>query len=180
MSDVTRHDTDRETFQVNSAKFMVKDQSLEEKMGAYIALNTYLSELVTSKRAAPGEDILSDLARQDDLTAEELTGIAFLLLLAGHETTANMLALGTFALLEHPAVREALVVALGEGEEKRLAAYVTPETCPASELRQRLADRLPSYMVPSAFVLLPELPLTSHGKVDRSRLPLAQPIRPAE
>ncbi|MFJ9472737.1 cytochrome P450 [Streptomyces caniferus] len=93
---------DRETFQVNSAKFMVKDQTLEEKMAAYNALNTYLSELVTRKRAAPGDDILSDLARQDDLTIEELTGAAFLLLLAGHETTANMLALGTFALLEHP------------------------------------------------------------------------------
>ncbi len=93
---------DRGTFQVNSAKFMEKDVTLEEKMAAYGALNTYLSELVTRKRAEPGEDILSDLARQDDLTVEELTGIAFLLLLAGHETTANMLGLGTFALLEHP------------------------------------------------------------------------------
>jgi len=93
---------DRETFQVNSAKFLVKDQPLDEKMAALGALTTYLSELVTSKRAAPDEDILSDLARHDDLTIEELTGIAFLLLLAGHETTANMLALGTFALLEHP------------------------------------------------------------------------------
>ncbi|MFG2533238.1 cytochrome P450 [Streptomyces sp. NPDC048516] len=93
---------DRETFQVNSAKFLVKDQSLEEKMAAYHALTTYLSELVTRKRATPGDDILSDLARHDDLTIEELTGVAFLLLFAGHETTANMLALGTFALLEHP------------------------------------------------------------------------------
>ncbi|MGY5123568.1 cytochrome P450 [Streptomyces nigrescens] len=93
---------DRENFQVNSAKFLEKDVSLDEKMAAYHAMTTYLAELVTRKRAAPGEDILSDLARQDDLTIEELTGIAFLLLLAGHETTANMLALGTFALLEHP------------------------------------------------------------------------------
>ncbi|MGA5560775.1 cytochrome P450 [Streptomyces platensis] len=93
---------DRETFQVNSAKFLLKDQQLDEKMAAYGAMTTYLAELVTRKRATPGEDILSDLARHDDLTVEELTGIAFLLLLAGHETTANMLALGTFALLEHP------------------------------------------------------------------------------
>jgi len=93
---------DRETFQVNSAKFLVKDQALEEKMAAYGALTSYLGELVVRKRAEPGEDILSDLARHDDLTIEELTGIAFLLLLAGHETTANMLGLGTFALLEHP------------------------------------------------------------------------------
>ncbi|WP_328548395.1 cytochrome P450 [Streptomyces platensis] len=93
---------DRENFQVNSAKFLVKDQQLDEKMAAYGAMTTYLAELVMRKRAEPGEDILSDLARHDDLTIEELTGIAFLLLLAGHETTANMLALGTFALLEHP------------------------------------------------------------------------------
>ncbi len=93
---------DRDTFQVNSATFLVKDQALEEKMAAYGALTSYLAELVVRKRAEPGEDILSDLARHDDLTFEELTGIAFLLLLAGHETTANMLGLGTFALLEHP------------------------------------------------------------------------------
>ncbi|WP_050785207.1 cytochrome P450 [Rhodococcus opacus] len=93
---------DRDTFQVNTAKFLVKDQALDEKMAAYGALTTYLAELVALKRVTPGEDILSDLARDDDLTIEELIGIAFLLLLAGHETTANMLALGAFALLEHP------------------------------------------------------------------------------
>ncbi|WP_290054595.1 cytochrome P450 [Amycolatopsis solani] len=93
---------ERESFQANSAQFMVRDQPLETKMGAYVALNTYLTELVTNKRAEPGDDILSDLARHEDLTVEELTGAAFLLLLAGHETTANMLSLGTFALLEHP------------------------------------------------------------------------------
>ncbi|MFI0778787.1 cytochrome P450 [Streptomyces sp. NPDC021212] len=93
---------DRDTFQVNSAKIMVKDQTLEKKMAAFGAMTAYLSELVTRKRAEPGEDLLSDLARDDDLSIEELTGAAFLLLLAGHETTANMLGLGTFALLEHP------------------------------------------------------------------------------
>ncbi|MBU3060975.1 cytochrome P450 [Nocardia sp. NEAU-G5] len=93
---------DRVTFQSNSAKFLVRDQEIEEKMAAYGALTTYLAELVMSKRAEPGDDLLSDLARQDDLSIEELTGIAFLLLLAGHETTANMLGLGTFALLEYP------------------------------------------------------------------------------
>lgn len=93
---------DRATFQVNSAQFLVKDQELEQKMAAYGAMTSYLAELVMRKRAEPGEDILSDLARDEDLGIEELVGIAFLLLLAGHETTANMLALGTFALLEHP------------------------------------------------------------------------------
>jgi cytochrome P450 len=118
---------DRESFQANSAQFMVRDQTLEEKMGAYIALNTYLSELVTRKRAEPGEDILSDLASHDDLTIEELTGAAFLLLIAGHETTANMLSLGTFALLEHPAERAALAAdpALLPGAVEELLRYLS-------------------------------------------------------
>jgi cytochrome P450 len=93
---------DRAAFQVNSTQFLVKDQELETKMAAYNAMTTYLAELITSKRAEPGEDILSDLARDSDLGVDELVGISFLLLFAGHETTANMLALGTFALLEHP------------------------------------------------------------------------------
>jgi cytochrome P450 len=95
--------SDRETFQSNSSKFMERDVTLEDKMAAFGAMMGYLGQLCANKRAEPGEDILSDLARDEDLTLEELTGMAFLLLLAGHETTANMLALGTFALLEHPA-----------------------------------------------------------------------------
>ena len=93
---------DRDEFQADSAKFMLREQTLEEKGAAYGAMTAYLAGLVTAKRAEPGEDILSDLARDEDLGIDELTGIAFLLLLAGHETTANMLGLGTFALLEHP------------------------------------------------------------------------------
>ncbi|ROP36057.1 cytochrome P450 [Saccharothrix texasensis] len=99
---------DREDFQVNSARFLERDIALEEKMAAFGAMNAFLAELVTRKRAEPAEDLLSDLARHDDLSVEELTGIAFLLLLAGHETTANMLSLGTFALLEHPGQLAAL------------------------------------------------------------------------
>ncbi|MGC7098729.1 cytochrome P450 [Amycolatopsis lurida] len=94
--------SDRDTFQVNSSRFLDTSLPFEEKMDAIGQLNGFLAELVMRKRAAPDEDILSDLARQEDLSIEELVGIAFLLLLAGHETTANMLGLGTFALLEHP------------------------------------------------------------------------------
>jgi cytochrome P450 len=93
---------DREDFQTHSAKFMEREVTLEDKMAAYTGLTGYLGELVERKRADPDDDILSDLARNDDLSVEELTGMAFLLLLAGHETTANVLALGAFALLEHP------------------------------------------------------------------------------
>ncbi|GAB3441381.1 cytochrome P450 [Streptomonospora sediminis] len=93
---------DQQDFQANSAKFLVRDVELDEKLAAYGAMTGYLTELVTRKRAEPDENVLSDLAVQEDLTIEELTGAGFLLLLAGFETTVNMLGLGTFALLQHP------------------------------------------------------------------------------
>jgi len=99
---------DRESFQANSARFMERGIDLNDKMAAFGAMMGYLGQLVVGKRAEPGDDILSDLARDEDLSIEELAGMAFLLLLAGHETTANMLALGTFALLEHPSELAAL------------------------------------------------------------------------
>lgn len=60
--------------------------------------------LVERGRSEPGEDMIGMLVREhgDDLTTDELVGIAGLLLLAGHETTSNMLGLGTLALLQHP------------------------------------------------------------------------------
>jgi cytochrome P450 len=70
-------------------------------------MNDYMLTLVRAKRERPEDDLLSGLAgRQDEhggLTDEELVNIGNLLLVAGHETTANMLALGTLALLSHPA-----------------------------------------------------------------------------
>ncbi|UUM20748.1 non-ribosomal peptide synthetase [Mycoavidus sp. SF9855] len=76
-------------------------------------------------------------------------------------------------LIEHPQVREAVVLALGEGSDKRLIAYVVAEADEqlASTLRANLATRLPEYMLPSAFVRLDALPLTPNGKLDRRALP---------
>jgi amino acid adenylation domain-containing protein len=79
------------------------------------------------------------------------------------------------ALLAHSAVREAVVVALPDpAGDRYLAAYWVAEEggiAAPGELREHLASRLPAYMVPSAFVLLPVLPLTANGKVDRASLP---------
>ncbi|MES1241756.1 MAG: amino acid adenylation domain-containing protein [Acidobacteriota bacterium] len=72
------------------------------------------------------------------------------------------------ALLAHPGVREAAVLALGEGGERRLAAYVAPRATP--DLRAFLHGRLPDYMVPAVFVGLDALPLNPNGKVDRKAL----------
>ncbi|PHM49273.1 non-ribosomal peptide synthetase [Xenorhabdus miraniensis] len=76
-------------------------------------------------------------------------------------------------LIEHPVVSEALVVALGDGQNKRLVAYVVAQTDDglAAHLREHLSARLPDYMVPTAFVRLDAFPLTPNGKLDRQALP---------
>ncbi|HSK78149.1 MAG TPA: amino acid adenylation domain-containing protein, partial [Thermoanaerobaculia bacterium] len=74
------------------------------------------------------------------------------------------------ALLTHPEVREVAVLALPGGESRRLVACVAPANVPVADLRRHLAARLPGFMVPAAFLSLPELPLTPNGKVDRRAL----------
>ncbi|HEU4880738.1 MAG TPA: amino acid adenylation domain-containing protein [Longimicrobium sp.] len=76
-------------------------------------------------------------------------------------------------LLEHPAVREAVVLVREDAPgEKRLVAYVVgDETAAADVLRAHVGDALPDYMVPAAYARLEQLPLTPNGKVDRKALP---------
>ncbi|BAZ32051.1 amino acid adenylation domain-containing protein [Cylindrospermum sp. NIES-4074] len=79
------------------------------------------------------------------------------------------------ALFNTGAIKEVVVIAREDiPEEKRLVAYIVPQQQPAPtarELRQYLQDKLPDYMVPSAFVFLNALPLTPNGKIDRLSLP---------
>ncbi len=88
-------------------------------------------------------------------------------------------------LVEHPGVREAAVVARDEAAgARRLVAYVVPAAARAGEadlesLRLWLAERLPAYMVPTAWVALESLPITPNGKVDRRALPAPPPVRAA-
>ncbi len=76
-------------------------------------------------------------------------------------------------LVEHSQVREAAVLALGEGGDKRLVAYVVAKSDEqlAQTLRTHLAARLPEYMVPAAFVRLDAFVLMPNGKLDRKALP---------
>jgi amino acid adenylation domain-containing protein len=85
-------------------------------------------------------------------------------------------------LSQHAGVRECVVVAQDVGDgQKRLVGYVVAEAgaeVGAAELRQHLAEKLPDYMLPSAFVMLDEFPLTPNGKLDRRRLPAPDNARP--
>ncbi|MGW6710624.1 cytochrome P450, partial [Streptomyces sp. NPDC054956] len=69
-------------------------------------LNGFLRELIGHKRRTPGEGLLDELVARrletGETDVEELVSLAAILLIAGHETTANMISLGTFTLLRHP------------------------------------------------------------------------------
>jgi len=85
------------------------------------------------------------------------------------------------ALSEHPTVGQAVVVSREDTPgDVRLVAYLVPRTGASpsvADLRVFLKDRLPEYMVPSAFVILPSLPLNPSGKVDRKALPEPDGVR---
>jgi len=86
-------------------------------------------------------------------------------------------------LAQHPAVRQAVVVIREEKSGiKYLIAYVVlhqEHKTSVSILQSYISQRLPNYMLPSAFVLLDKLPLTPHGKIDRRALPAPEKTRPA-
>lgn len=92
----------------------VAPTSADSEYDAFVQLAGYLTELIEDKRAAgPTGDLLSDLIRTtaedgDRLSAQELRGMAFILLIAGHETTVNLITNGVHALLAHPAQLAAL------------------------------------------------------------------------
>ncbi|MEV7192155.1 cytochrome P450 [Streptomyces sp. NPDC093510] len=92
---------DQDMFQRHTATSMTLSSTEEERAAAMTAIEEYMRELVLRKRAEPTDDLLGDLT-DSDLTDDELTGVGAFLLGAGLDTTANMIAFGTFALLTHP------------------------------------------------------------------------------
>jgi len=86
------------------------------------------------------------------------------------------------AIAQHPSVQQTVVTASEDNPgDKRLVAYIVPhpeQALTTDELRRFLKQKLPDYMVPSAFVFLDALPLTPNGKIDRRALPLPNSSRP--
>jgi cytochrome P450 len=93
---------ERVRFQRDTAVAFDVGRSPAQVSAAMTDLNAFLADLVRRKRREPGEDLISGLLEAPDLTDDEVAAMAFLLLVAGHETTASMLALGAFTLLTRP------------------------------------------------------------------------------
>jgi cytochrome P450 len=122
---------DHDFFQQCTSRMLSRTAGPQERNDAFRNFRSYLDELVTKKEADPGEDLLGrqvSKQREDGAVDHKaLVSLAFLLLLAGHETTANMISLGTMALLENPdqldAIRKDPGKTLGAVEE--LLRYFT-------------------------------------------------------
>lgn len=112
----------------------------EQVGAAYSRLAGYTLGLVRRKRAAPTDDMLSGVVTSGSVTDEEAAGVAGLLLTAGFESTAYMLATGMYALLQHPQQLAALRAdpALIDGAVEELLRFLTP--LQAGPVRAALED----------------------------------------
>ncbi|HEY2959659.1 MAG TPA: cytochrome P450 [Actinomycetota bacterium] len=105
-------EADRDRFRGWSRAFvhlldpLVAEDAMERALQARLALRGYLRELVAQRRAHPADDLLTALIAAEDqgqaLSEAELVSMCVLLLVAGHETTVNLIANGTLALLRQP------------------------------------------------------------------------------
>ncbi|MFE9643531.1 cytochrome P450 [Streptomyces sp. NPDC006365] len=127
---------DREAFRRWSNEAVARTSPEAEAL-AYQELSAYLAELIAAKRAKPGEDLLSALIHTADedgdrLSPDELIGMSNLLLVAGHETTVNLIGNGLRALFAHPGQLADLRADFGllDGAIEEMLRYDGPvETC---------------------------------------------------
>jgi cytochrome P450 len=172
---------DRAWIEVTVAAYdeRAEHQRLERELAAYF------TELITAKRAEPGDDLVSALAlardnagadgAADGLTGDELLSTVYLLVMAGFDTTANLIASGTLALLTHPAetarLREDLSL-LPEAVEE-LPRFTNPVN--------HANDRFTTEDVPVGDVVIPAgewvLPATSSANWDPASGPCSSASR---
>jgi cytochrome P450 len=118
---------DLELFQFNTTTGLDQKSTDEQKGQAFGAMYAYIEELVERKAREPGDDLISRLVTEYVATGQldnATTAMnAVIMMQAGHETTANMISLGTVALLEHPEVFQRL----GETDESTVIANIVEE-----------------------------------------------------
>ncbi|MDX3111472.1 cytochrome P450 [Nonomuraea angiospora] len=117
---------DHEFFQANSRTIINRNSAPAERGQAQRRLAEYLDGLIGEKLAKPGDDLLSGLVERvkaGELSRQEAARMGVLMLFAGHETTANMITLGTLALLRDPAQ----LALLRESDDPKLIASAVEE-----------------------------------------------------
>jgi len=135
-----------------------RSEHLAEQLDAAVEVHHYFGELVADRRAGSGDDLLSELVQVrdagDELSTDELVATCVLLLLAGHETTVNLISGGVLALLRNPAALDALRA------DPELGAAVVEEALrydPPVQLLTRVAGepiRLSSLDIPQGDIVL--------------------------
>lgn len=93
--------SDHEYFEDRTRTLVTFTATKEDKDKAAAELLQYLVRLIQIKQKFPGDDLISKLLADDVLTPQEIAGVGMLLLIAGHETTANNIAIGTIMLLRN-------------------------------------------------------------------------------
>ena len=117
---------DHEFFQENSNKVLDGALTAEQAQQASMALAGYLANLLKAKMAEPGQDVLSEMGERvtnGEMTFEEAVSMGVAMLIAGHETTATMISLGTLALLQNPEQ----LAELRESEDPKFIANAAEE-----------------------------------------------------
>jgi cytochrome P450 len=142
-------------------------------------LAAYFTELIAAKRAAPGDDLVSALVVAHDhagahgaasgLTGDELVSTVFLLVMAGFDTTVNLIASGTLALLTHPGEKARL------RQDPSLLPAAVEELLRFTNPVNHANDRFTTEDVPVGDVVIPAgewvLPATSSANRDPARFP---------
>ncbi|MDP4511822.1 cytochrome P450 [Nonomuraea turcica] len=160
---------DYQRFHTWSTAFLsTSSESVQGRMEAYASFMEYVTRLVDSHRANPGDDLLDELIRAhdegDQLTETELVNIAFMIITAGHETTAMMVSRGVFRLLLHPQQYQSLVEdpALIPSAVEEILRYDGPGS-PGLVRHATTTVELPSgAVVPPGTVVLPHLAAANH------------------
>ncbi len=133
---------DLELFQHNSTAGLDVNSTDEQRAQGFMEMYVYIQELVARKEREPGDDLISRLITdyvatgQLDYNTVAVNGV--IMMLAGHETTANMVSLGTVALLEHPEVFERL----GQTDDPAVIANAVEELLRYLSIVHAQVDRI--------------------------------------
>jgi cytochrome P450 len=169
---------DQDLFRKWSSTVLSSRGTQEEFQLAAVSMYEYFTALAAAKRRAPGDDLLSALitARDsgDSLSEAELVAMMFLLLVAGHETTVNLISNGTLALLQNPAEMERL------RSDPSLLPHAVEELLRYANPLNHATERFTLEPVTIGGVTIPErewvVLVTSSANRDASRFPAADSL----